>query len=148
MDWFQRLTSNPYVNAVLVADNRDNILRSSYPLRSDHAQLASMLQSAEVLAQTLASELNCGQAQLLQFSTQWEHILLFPLFQSTFYLVVQVERTAPLTLIMVDVERALAEIKREELSQMEVAKFVDDTPVLDAAELIEAVREWLRSRSS
>lgn len=148
MDWFQCLTSNPYINAVLVADNRDNILRSSYPLRSDHEQLASMLQSAEVLAQTLSTELNCGEARLLQFSTQWEHILLFPLFQSNYYLVVQVERTAPLMLIMVDVERALDEITQDELREMDTLRFADDTPVLDAAELIEAVQEWLRRRSS
>lgn len=146
MDWFERLTSNPYINAVLLVDNLGNILQSTYPLGSDHAQVGSMLQSAEVLAQTLAEELNCGEARMLQISTQWEHIMLFPLFASSYYLVVQVERTAPLMLVMVDVERALDEVRRESLDQFEMKSALDDTPALDAAELIEAVQEWLRGR--
>jgi hypothetical protein len=108
---------------------------------------ASMLQSAEVLAQTLAAELGCGEARMLQISTQREHIMLFPLAASTFYLVVQVARTAPLMLIMVELERVLAEVDVHQLgAQSEKPVPSDDTPVLDAAELIEAVREWLRNR--
>src|SRR5690606_40094751 len=70
--------------------------------------------SAEVLAQTLAQELGCGAARMLQISTQWEHIILFPLFTSRYYIVIQVERSVPLMLVMVDMERTLEEVRSEE----------------------------------
>jgi predicted regulator of Ras-like GTPase activity (Roadblock/LC7/MglB family) len=147
MNWFERLESNPYIDSIILADNQGNILRSTRVLRSSSEIAASMLQSAEVLAQTLAEELGCGAAQMLQISTQWEHIMLFPVMGSTYYLVIQVERSAPLMLVMVDVERALDEMKQDDLVAMrryEIQR--DDTPVLDAAELIEAVQTWLRNR--
>jgi hypothetical protein len=86
---------------------------------------------------------------MLQISTQREHIILFPLAASTYYLVVHVERTAPLMLVLIELERILAEVD-ETLPGNPTQKPVpsDDTPVLDAAELIEAVRDWLRSRST
>lgn len=148
MDWFERLLSNPYIDSVLLADNQGNILRSTYPLRSENEAAVSMLQSAEVLAQTLAQELGCGAARMLQISTQWEHIILFPLFASRYYIVIQVERSVPLMLVMVDMERTLEEVSAEELAALRkpvTLQFDDDTPVLDAAELIEAVRDWLKS---
>ncbi len=149
MDWFERLISNPYIDSVLLADNQGNILRSTHPLRSDSEIAASMLQSAEVLAQTLAQEWGCGVARMLQISTQWEHIMLFPIMSSAYYLVIQVERTAPLMLVMVDLERALEEVTAEELADLRTVTCAsDDTPVLDAAELIQAVQEWLRGKQS
>ncbi len=147
MDWFERLNNNPHIESVLLADNQGRVLRSTRPLGSDSEMAASMLQSAEVLAQTLSAELGCGEARMLQISTQREHIMLFPLAASTFYLVVQVARTAPLMLIMVELERVIAEVDVTQLGvQSEKPVPSDDTPVLDAAELIEAVREWLRNR--
>lgn len=133
----------------MLADNQGRVLRSTRPLGSDSEMAASMLQSAEVLAQALASEFGCGEAKMLQISTRREHIILFPLFGSTYYLVVQVERTAPMMVIMTDIERALANIDPDELTEFGDTRVrSDDTPVLDAQELIEAVREWLRSRPS
>ncbi len=150
MDWFERLTSNPFIESVILADNQGHILRSNRTLRSDNEVAASMLQSAEVLAQTLAEELGCGAAQMLQISTQSEHIMLFPVENSTYYLVIQIARTAPLMLIMVDVERAIEEIALDELIAVRRVDrgYEDDTPVLDAAELIQAVQDWLHGKQT
>ena len=147
MDWFERLAVNPHIESVLLADNQGRILRSTRPLGSDAEMAASMLQSAEVLAQALSAEFGCGEAKMLQISTRREHIMLFPLANSTYYLVVQVERTAPLMVVMTEIERALTQIDLDELAALDdTPARSDDTPVLDAEELIEAVREWLRSR--
>ncbi len=150
MDWFERLTSNPFIDSVLLADNQGHILRSNRTLRSDNEVAASMLQSAEVLAQTLAEELGYGAAQMLQISTHSEHIMLFPIEDSTYYLVIQIARTAPLMLVMVDVERAIEEIALDEMITVRRIDQIqsDDTPVLDAAELIAAVQDWLRGKAS
>jgi predicted regulator of Ras-like GTPase activity (Roadblock/LC7/MglB family) len=146
-NWFERLAENPHIEAIVVADNQGSILRSTRELRSDHEQAASMVQAMEVLAQTLSMALHCGPARLVQLSTDRDHILLFPLAQSTHFLVVQTRRTAPLALVMVELERVVSSIHMGDLVEMrEVMIHADDTPVLDAAELIDAVREWLQSR--
>jgi len=150
MDWFERLAVNPHIESVLLADNQGRILRSTRPLGSDAETAASMLQAAEVLAQSLSAEFGCGEAKMLQISTKREHIMLFPLMNSTYYLVVMVERVAPLMVVMTEIERAMTSIDMEELAALDERPSIrsDDTPVLDAEELIEAVREWLRSRSA
>jgi predicted regulator of Ras-like GTPase activity (Roadblock/LC7/MglB family) len=146
-DWFERLAENPHIEAIVVADNQGGILRSTRELRSDHEQAASMVQAMEVLAQTLSAALHCGPARMVQLSTDRDHILLFPLAQSTYFLVVQARRTAPLALLMVELERVVSSIRVDDLVEMrEVMVRADDTPVLDAAELIDAVREWLQNR--
>lgn len=150
MDWFERLAVNPHIESVLLADNQGRILRSTRPLGSDAETAASMLQAAEVLAQSLSAEFGCGEAKMLQISTKREHIMLFPLLNSTYYLVVMVERVAPLMVVMTEIERAMTNIDLDELAAYDERPMMrsDDTPVLDAEELIEAVREWLRSRSA
>lgn len=147
MKWFDDLANNPHVEALLVSDNQGHILRSTRMLKSDHEQVASMVQSFEALAQALASDLNCGEAQLVQFTTDEDHILVFPLLDSTYFLVVQAPRRAPLMLLMVELERVIAKLDSSAFAVMrEYARYADDTPVLDAAELIDAVREWLQSQ--
>jgi hypothetical protein len=48
---------------------------------------------------------------------------------------------------MVELERVVSSIRVDDLVEMrEVMVRADDTPVLDAAELIDAVREWLQNR--
>ncbi len=150
MDWFERLAVNPHIESVLLADNQGRILRSTRPLGSDAETAASMLQAAEVLAQSLSAEFGCGEAKMLQISTKREHIMLFPMANSTYYLVVMVERVAPLMVVMTEIERAMTSIDLNELAALDERRMMrsDDTPVLDAEELIEAVREWLRSRSA
>ena len=149
MDWFERLAVNPHIESVLLADNQGRILRSTRPMGSDGEMAASMLQAAEVLAQSLSAEFGCGEAKMLQISTKREHIMLFPLVNSTYYLVVMVERVAPLIVVMTEIERAMTNIDADELAGLDERPMrSDDTPVLDAEELIEAVREWLRSRST
>ena len=149
MEWFDHLIENPHIETLLISDNRGHILRSTRRLKSDHEQVASMVQSFEVLARALADGLACGEAQLLHFTTDLDHILIFPLLGSTFFLIVQTSRRAPLMLLTVELERVIAALATADFVAMrEHAGHMDDTPVLDAAELIEAVREWLQSQQS
>jgi hypothetical protein len=74
---------------------------------------------------------------------------LLPLLSSTYFLVVQVKRSAPLTLLMIEIERVARQVREADFSAMSTRyqRLPDESP-LDAAELIEAVQEWLHSRSS
>jgi len=149
-EWFERLIENRYIEAILLADNKGRVLRSSRPLRSDDELIASMFQSVEVLAQALSKELQCGAAQMVQISAQNGHLLMFPLINSTYYLVAIVGRAAPLLLLMIELERIISD-----LTAGDIAVFEDDLPtyreddseMLDAAELIRAVQEWLGKRT-
>jgi predicted regulator of Ras-like GTPase activity (Roadblock/LC7/MglB family) len=147
MDWFERLAGNQYVEMVLLANNEGRILRSSRPMRSSDELIASMFQAAEVLAQTLADEFELGPAEMVQISTQYGHLMLFPLQRSTHYIVVVVERAAPYLLVMVEIGRVLKTLTSDDLAiYTQVLGQPDDLSELDAAELIEAVREWLQQR--
>lgn len=147
MNWFEQLAENVHIEAVLIADNQGHILRSTRTLRSDHEQVASMVLSFEAMAQALAETLGCGDAQMVQFATDLDHILIFPLLGSTYFLVAQVPRKAPLMLLMVELERVMAQLEPSDFVYIEeLAAYADDTPVLDAAELIDAVREWLQNQ--
>lgn len=150
MNWFLRLRSNPYVEMVLITDNEGHILLSSRSMPSRDELIASMIQSAEVLAQSLSEELERGAMQMLQISTDKAHILVFPLAFSVFHLVVVVMYSAPLATIIPLVERIVSAINPAELAQLQTppsapAGEEDD---LDAEELIEAVRQWLHNRST
>lgn len=149
MGWFERLENNPHVEAVVIADTQGQILRTTRPLSSDQETVASMFQSLEVLAQTLSGELRSGRASLIHLITEYSHIVLYPLLDSTFFLVVEFERSAPLMLLAVDLERIIAEIKASDFEDMR--RSLAQTEVhseLDAQELIDAVQAWLRSRPS
>lgn len=149
MEWFDRLIDNPHVEQALCASSDGRVLRASHNLTGDAERTAAMLQSADVLAQALASALGCGSPTLVQISTRHEHIIIVPLLDSACYLAVQIARTAPLLLVMIELERALAQIQADDFAAAaELEAHGDDTPVLDAAELIAAVREWLRGRSA
>jgi predicted regulator of Ras-like GTPase activity (Roadblock/LC7/MglB family) len=140
---------NPQIEALLVADTQGRILRSSRELSSDDERVASMLQSMEVLAQSLAAEFACGKAQLVQLSTSEHHIILLPLIRSAYFLVVQTRRSAPLTLLMIEIERVIQRLRQDDLVVMQAPlRELPDEVALDAAELIEAVREWLQNRPS
>lgn len=147
MDWFERLAGNQYVEMVLLANNEGRVLRSSRPMRSSDELIASMFQAAEVLAQTLADEFNLGSAEMVQISTKYGHLMLFPLASSTHYLVVVVGRAAPYLLLMVEIGRVLKAVTADDLAvYAQMVGQPDDLSELDAAELIEAVREWLHQR--
>ena len=147
--WFRRLADNPHIEAAIVADNQGRILTSSHSLSSDHERVASMLQSMEVLAQALAQELTGSMAEMVQLSTKSFHIIMLPLLDSNYFLVVQAKRSAPLTLLMIEIERVANQVRQTDFSVLETRyqQLPDDSP-LNAAELIEAVQEWLHSRSS
>jgi predicted regulator of Ras-like GTPase activity (Roadblock/LC7/MglB family) len=147
--WFRRLTENPHIEMALIADKQGRIVASSHSLSRDHERIASMLQSMEVLAQALAEEMTGGMAELVQISTSTYHIILLPLLSSTYFLVVQVKRSAPLTLLMIEIERVARQVREADFSAMSTRyqRLPDESP-LNAAELIEAVQEWLHSRSS
>jgi predicted regulator of Ras-like GTPase activity (Roadblock/LC7/MglB family) len=147
MDWFERLAGNRYIDVLLLANNQGRLLRSSRPISSDDELLPSMLQAFEVLAQTLSTEFACGTAKMIQISTELGHIMLFPLINSNYYVVVMVERAAPLMLIMVELDRTLSRLRQEEFDPFEEAILLSDQPSdLNADEIIEAVQEWLRQR--
>lgn len=147
MDWFERLAGNQYVELILLSNNQGHILRSSRPMRSSDELIASMFQAAEVLAQTLADEFGLGSAETVQISTKRGHLMLFPLMRSTHYVMVIVERSAPFLLLMVEIGRVLKTVTPDDLAMYgQVIGQPDDLAELDAAELIEAVREWLQQR--
>jgi hypothetical protein len=147
MNWFERLAANRYIDVLLLANNQGRLLRSSRPLSSYEELLPSMLQAFEVLAQTLTSEFAVGTAKMIQISTELGHIILFPLISSTYYVVIMVERAAPLMLVMVELDRTLARLKQEDFDPFEEALLLSDQPSdLNADEIIEAVQEWLRQR--
>jgi predicted regulator of Ras-like GTPase activity (Roadblock/LC7/MglB family) len=147
MDWFERLAGNQYVDMVLLANNEGRILRSSRPMRSSDELVASMFQAAEVLAQTLADEFDLGSAEMVQISTKFGHLMLFPLANSTHYIVVIVGRAAPYLLLMVEIGRVLKTVTSNDLAvYTQLVGQNDNLSELDAAELIEAVREWLQQR--
>jgi predicted regulator of Ras-like GTPase activity (Roadblock/LC7/MglB family) len=116
-------------------------------LSSDQETVASMFQTLEVLAQTLAGELRSGKASLIHLITEYSHILLYPLLDSTFFLVVEAERNAPLMLLAIEMERVNADVKASDLVDMQKSLVqVDEHSELDAQELIDAVQEWLHNR--
>jgi predicted regulator of Ras-like GTPase activity (Roadblock/LC7/MglB family) len=145
MDWFERLAGNQYIEMVLLSNNQGRVLRSSRPMRSGDELIASMFQTAEVLAQTLADEFGLDEAEMVQISTQRGHLMLFPLERSTYYLVVMTERSAPYHLLMVEIGRVLKTVTPSDLAVYgQMIGQPDELAELDAAELIEAVREWLQ----
>lgn len=150
MEWFDQLIDNPHIEQAVCASSDGRVLcaiRSD--ITGDSERAAVMLQSADVLAQALASALGCGTVKMVQISTQREHIIIVPLLDSAYYLAVQVARTVPLLLFMMELERMLAQVQADDFAEPgDSDDHDDDTPILDAAELIAAVREWLRGRSA
>jgi predicted regulator of Ras-like GTPase activity (Roadblock/LC7/MglB family) len=145
--WFERLEKNPHIEAVVIADTQGRILRTTRLLSSDQETIASMFQTLEVLAQSLAGELRSGKASLIHLITEYSHILLYPLIDSTFFLVVEAERNAPLMLLAVEMERIIADVKISDLVDMQKSSAQADIhSELDAQELIDAVQEWLWNR--
>lgn len=140
MDWFKKLLADPYIEVVMVADNQGRLLRSSRGYSSDDDMLPSMLQALEVLGQTLADEFSSGVTQMVLLTTEKAHLLLFPLLQSTYYILLVIERSAPLASIVLTVETNLQELTVDDFMVEE------NPPPLNADELIEAVREWLKRR--
>ncbi len=152
MKWFEQLSTNPHVEAVLVTDNEGRILLTTRYMSSKNELIASMIQAADVLAQTLTSELERGPVQMLHISTDREHLLIFPLANSTYHLVLIVQADAPLVSIIEQVERMLPEIDASEFAADEPPgppappPRVPEDEELNAQDLIEAVREWLQNR--
>ncbi len=151
MNWFERLVTNPHIDTILLTDNQGQILRSSKAIPSQDELIASMIQAAEVLAQSLTTELERGPAQMLQISTDNEHLLIFPLALSTYNLVVIVQHAAPLLAITALVEEIIPEIDTSEFTQLRrpARRSSDkmDNDELNAEEIIAAVQEWLQGRS-
>jgi predicted regulator of Ras-like GTPase activity (Roadblock/LC7/MglB family) len=145
--WFERLEHNPHIEAVVIADTQGRILRTTRPLSSDQEAVASMFHSLEVLAQALSGELQSGRASLIHLITEYSHILLYPLIDSSFFLVVEAARNAPLMLLVVELERAIADVEASDFLDMQQAAVQSEIDSeLDAQELIHAVQEWLRNR--
>lgn len=147
MDWFDRLVSNRYIEAVILTNNEGHLLRSSRALGSEDEVLPSMLQAMEVLAQTLTAEFDCGEARMVHIATELGHLLLFPLVNSTYYLVLMAERTAPLALITVELDRTLRSLTADDLAAYDRPfTLPEEAGDLDAEEIIAAVQAWLRRK--
>lgn len=142
MDWFNRLASNRYIQLVLLANDQGQMLRASREIQSEDDMLPSMLQALEVLGQSLSDEFNCGTTHMVHLSTARGHIMLFPLAGAQYYLTVVVEKIAPLMVVLVEIERTLKTLDLDEIDKL------NPPTDLDAAELIEAVREWLRAKDT
>lgn len=147
LDWLSRLAKNPHIEAVIIADNDGYILHSSRSLRSDQEYLASMFQALAVLGQTLAQEFASNTMHFVQLTTENNHILLYPLIDSTYFLVIETLRTAPLMVLTIELERIIAEVVAADLLSRQHKAVLERQDVdLNAEELIDAVREWLRRR--
>jgi predicted regulator of Ras-like GTPase activity (Roadblock/LC7/MglB family) len=141
MDWFDRLSANRFVDALMLANSQGNLMRASRPFSSDDELLTSMLQAFEVLAQTITGEFGFGAARMIQLATEEGHILLMPLHDSAYYAAALLRRNAPVNLVMAELERVLSVISYEELRTMDPDR---ELVAAEANELIEAVEEWLR----
>jgi predicted regulator of Ras-like GTPase activity (Roadblock/LC7/MglB family) len=141
--WFEHLSQHPHIEAVLLFSSQGQLLQSSIPFGSNHDTLASMLQSLEVLAQTLSAEFKVGVTSLVHLITEGSHVLVLPLLQSTYYLVALVDRAGPLMLVTVDLQRTVAKLTAADIAAVETSP-ISGFSDLDAASLIEAVQEWLR----
>lgn len=147
MDWFDRLVGNRHIEAVILTNNQGHLLRSSRALGGEDEVLPSMLQAMEVLAQTLTAEFGCGEARMVHVATEMGHLMLFPLVNSTYYLVMLTDRNAPLALITVELERTLRKLTPDDLAAYEKpALLPEESGDMDAQEIIEAVEAWLRRR--
>ncbi len=140
MEWFERLANNAHIQLVIVTNNRGNLLRTSYPLKSSSEKLASMFQAFFVLAQNLATQFEHNPAQFVLLSTKEHHVFIYSFDYPAYYVTIVVGRTAPLLLLMTELERVLAGLHPADLDALETR---DD---LSAAELIQAVQEWLREK--
>jgi hypothetical protein len=115
--------------------------------------IASMIQAAEVLAQTLSAESKRGSLQLIQIATTKACVVIFPLLRSAFHLTVITDRNVTLEDIVARIEELLLEIDISELRALQelIPKpkpVLRDDGELNAQELIEAVREWLQGKSA
>jgi len=142
MDWFDRLSANRFVDALMLANAQGNLMRASRPFSNDDELLTSMLQAFEVLAQTITSEFGFGAARMIQLATEDGHILLMPLHDSAYYAAALLRRNAPVNLVMAELERVLSVISYEELRGIDPDR---ELIAAEASELIEAVEAWLRS---
>lgn len=140
MDWFEHMSTHQHVEMVLVADNQGHLLRSSRELRDDNEMLPAMLQALEVIAQSLSDEVACGAAQMVLLSTEHSYLLLFPLYHSTYYVLVMVGKSAPLPWLIPYIEQTLAGLTLKDFIAF------DELPDMDSRELIDAVHEWLLQR--
>lgn len=149
MDWFDRLVSNRHIEAVILTNNQGQLLRSSRALEDEDDVLPSMLQALEVLAQTLTAEFGCGEARMVHMATEMGHLMLFPLLDSTYYLVMLTGRSAPLSLLKVELDRTLRKLTPDDLTVFgKPALLLDETGDEEAQEIIEAVQDWLRGRAA
>jgi hypothetical protein len=75
------------------------------------------------------------------------HVLLYPLLDSRYFLLVQIERSAPLMLVTVEMNRVIEDVTLSDLNAMQHETLpVRTESDLDAEELIDAVQEWLHNR--
>jgi predicted regulator of Ras-like GTPase activity (Roadblock/LC7/MglB family) len=140
MGWFERLSSNTHIQLIIVTNNRGQLLRTSYPLHSSSEKLASMFQALFVLAENLAANFEHDPARFILLSTKDHHVIIYARNYPTYYITVIVSRTAPLLLLMTELERVLGTLHPADLEAL------DTSDTLNAAELIQAVQEWLWER--
>lgn len=142
MNWFHELTHNPHIDVALLVDSIGKLVATSNRIGSEAQRVASMIKAAEVLARGLSAELGRGEMRSLQVTTQNGHVLVLPAGASH-YLIVLLNRDAPLELIFGYVRRLIDHVEEHDLDTvLQPTESLDD---LDVDELIDAVSEWLRA---
>jgi predicted regulator of Ras-like GTPase activity (Roadblock/LC7/MglB family) len=142
LNWFHELTHNPHIDVALLVDSLGKLVATSNRIGREAQRVASMIKAAEVLARGLSAELGRGEVRSLQVTTQNGHVLVLPA-GPTHYLIILLNREAPMELILNYVQRLIDHMKDDNLDiSLEPSESLDD---LDVNELIEAVSEWLHA---
>jgi predicted regulator of Ras-like GTPase activity (Roadblock/LC7/MglB family) len=139
VSWFDDLAGNPHVEVALLVDNLGTLVAASDSANDEARRVASMIKAAEVLARGLSVELGRGEMRAMQLSTAQAHLLVTPVGLSH-YLIVLINKNAPMELLSVYLKRLTDRLSEDEIRSATTS--LDD---LDAAEIIQAVTEWLHS---
>lgn len=144
MSWFEDIAQNPHVDLALLVDSGGKLLASSNRVSSEAYRVASMVKAAEVLARGLSAELGRGDMHVLQLSTANAHLLVTPI-GLTHYLIVMTNKSAPLELVSVHMQRLVSHLDEADILAALPQSAVSPLDDLDVDELIEAVSEWLHN---
>jgi predicted regulator of Ras-like GTPase activity (Roadblock/LC7/MglB family) len=139
VSWFDDLASNQHIEVALLVDNLGTLVAASDSANDEARRVASMIKAAEVLARGLSVELGRGEMRAMQLSTAQAHLLVTPVGVKH-YLIVLIDKNAPMELLLVYLKRLTDSLTEDEINSAIVS--LDD---LDASEIIDAVTEWLHN---
>jgi predicted regulator of Ras-like GTPase activity (Roadblock/LC7/MglB family) len=144
VSWFQDLTQNPHIDFALLVDSSGKLVATSNRVEVEAQRVAAMIRAAEVLARGLSAELGRGEIRTLQLTTTAAHLLVAPL-GPFYYLMVLIDKSAPLELISVYMQRLVERLDEDEIEAVLRQSTESSLDDLDVEELIAAVSEWLHN---